>query len=144
MESDMSSMPESMAEKGTFGPRFVAYFIDAIIVGIITGLLWFVGRLLGGDSGVLLMLMQLLAVVIGVGYYVYFWGTSGATPGKKTMGLRVVSTDGQPMTMGKAFIRYIGYIISAIVFYLGFIWIAIDKDKQGWHDKIANTYVIKS
>lgn len=60
------------------------------------------------------------------------------------MGLRVVSTDGQPMTMGKAFIRYIGYIISAIVFYLGFIWIAIDKDKQGWHDKIANTYVIKS
>ena len=44
--------------------------------------------------------------------------------------------------MGQAILRYIGYIVSALALSIGFIWIAIDKRRQGWHDKIARTYVI--
>jgi uncharacterized RDD family membrane protein YckC len=47
------------------------------------------------------------------------------------------------MTFGLAFLRWVGYIISAVVLYLGFVWIAFDAKKQGWHDKIAGTVVIR-
>ena len=85
-----------------------------------------------------------LGLVIDLAYVVYFWTTSGATPGKMAMGLRVVSTDGSPLTVGKAVIRFVGYIVSFAVLLIGFIWIAFDANKQGWHDKIAGTYVIKT
>ena len=45
---------------------------------------------------------------------------------------------------GAAILRLIGYWISAIVFYIGYIWIFIDKRKRGWHDLIAGTVVIKA
>ncbi len=60
------------------------------------------------------------------------------------MGIKVVSVDGGPVSVGKAFVRWIGYFVSAIVFCLGFLWIIWDKEKQGWHDKIAGTYVVKT
>ena len=56
-------------------------------------------------------------------------------------GLQVVSAEGAPISFGIAFLRAVGYFVSGI-FYLGFIWIAFDKRKQGWHDKIAGTVVI--
>ncbi|HLA48407.1 MAG TPA: RDD family protein, partial [Nitrospinota bacterium] len=57
--------------------------------------------------------------------------------------LKVVPVADSMMTYKKAFIRYIGYIISEIPLFLGFLWIVFDKDKQGWHDKIAGTFVVK-
>jgi uncharacterized RDD family membrane protein YckC len=59
------------------------------------------------------------------------------------IGIKVVSTDGSPITIGKAVLRYIGYIVSSLIFCLGFLWVIWDADKQGWHDKIAGTYVVK-
>lgn len=133
----------STAEKGTFGPRLVAYIIDSIILFVVNFVLGFALRLLPGSGGGATMLSWALSLLVPLAYFVYFWSTTGATPGKKAMNLRVVAVDGSPITGGKAFVRYIGYIISAIVFFLGFIWIAIDQDRQGWHDKIAGTYVVK-
>jgi uncharacterized RDD family membrane protein YckC len=57
------------------------------------------------------------------------------------LGLRVVSVDGGPVTLWQAIRRVIGYLVSYIL-YLGYLWVLIDNHRQGWHDKIANTYVI--
>jgi uncharacterized RDD family membrane protein YckC len=85
----------------------------------------------------------LLLLIWSLGYLLFFWATSGRTPGKAILGLRIVRTDGGKLGLGKAIVRLIGYAISGIVIYLGFLWILWDKEKQGWHDKIAGTYVIK-
>lgn len=114
-----------------------------MILGIIGGVIGFVlGLFMPSES--VQAVSSLVGIVIGVAYFVYFWTTTGATPGKSAMNIRVVSTDGETISAGVAILRYIGYAISAVVLLLGFIWIAIDEDKQGWHDKIAGTYVIKS
>lgn len=81
--------------------------------------------------------------IISCFYFTYFYGSTGQSVGKKIMKIKVISATGDMITYRMAFIRYIGYIISEIPFFLGFLWIAFDKDKQGWHDKIAGTYVVK-
>ena len=129
-------------EKIGFVPRLVAYLIDVVILFVINIVLGLVLGAVLGDNGS--MLASLLSVVIGLGYYIYFWGTSGQTPGKSVMKIKVVPVDGSAMTMGKAVMRLIGYFVSGIVIYLGFIWILFDANKQGWHDKIAGTYVVKA
>jgi uncharacterized RDD family membrane protein YckC len=75
---------------------------------------------------------------------ILFWKYKSATPGKIMMGIAIVDagTGGQA-TMGRLVLRFFGYIVSMLPFFLGFIWIAFDKRKQGWHDKIADTLVVK-
>ena len=128
-------------EKVGFFPRFVAYIIDAIIVGVVVTIVSAVFGVLG-DAGA--AIGQLVGFVVGIAYYIYFWSSTGQTLGKKVMGLKIVTTDGGKLSMGGAFIRLVGYVISSVVLELGFIWILFDKDKQGWHDKIAKTYVVKA
>ena len=60
------------------------------------------------------------------------------------LGMRVIKEDGSSAGFGTMLIReWIGKLISAMIFSLGFIWILIDKDKQGWHDKLMSTYVVQ-
>lgn len=80
--------------------------------------------------------------VFFVGYFIFFWMLVGQTPGKMLMGLRVVSTNGRPLSFWQALKRFIGYWISMIPFFMGFYWILISDSRQGWHDKIARSYVI--
>ena len=62
----------------------------------------------------------------------------------RIFGLRVVrDRDGGPISVGQAILRLFGYWIDGLVFYLGYIWILIDKRKRGWHDLIAGTVVVK-
>lgn len=129
-------------EKVGFVPRLVAYIIDAIIVTVVVLIIGALFGMLGNDF--LALLGSLLSIVVAVGYFVYFWGTSGQTPGKSVMKIKVVSADGSAMTMGKAVMRLIGYFVSGLIVYLGFLWILFDANKQGWHDKIAGTYVVKA
>jgi uncharacterized RDD family membrane protein YckC len=131
-----------------FGRRLVAYLIDAAILWVIAFCLSF--GIMGlaasgggqeaasGDS----VALQCVSMLVAVAYFVIFWATSGQTPGKMAMGIKVIGADGTPVTWGQAILRYIGYIISGIVAALGFIWIAFDSKRQGWHDKIAKTYVV--
>ena len=77
-------------------------------------------------------------------YTILFWALYGATPGKMILGLRIV----QARTLGRvgllgSVLRYLAYSVSGIVLMLGFIWAAFDRRKQGWHDKIAGTVVIR-
>ncbi|PUA20382.1 RDD family protein [Glaciimonas sp. PCH181] len=73
-----------------------------------------------------------------------FWTTKHATPGKMAIGATIVDakTGGSP-SFKQHFIRYLGYFISTIPFCLGLIWVGIDKRKQGWHDKLAGTVVVR-
>ncbi len=136
-----------MGERADFGTRLVAYLIDAVILSVVDMIVWAIfGMGLGrirGIGGVFIFLGWLAIMVITWGYLIYFWTTTGQTIGKKVMKIRVVDTQGQPLTIGKAILRVIGYAVSGVVFYLGFLWILWDPEKQGWHDKIAGTYVVR-
>lgn len=69
---------------------------------------------------------------------------NGQTVGSRITGIRLVMEDGSKLTYGKAILREVVSNISFIVLFLGFFWIGWDKKKQGWHDKIAQTLVIKA
>jgi uncharacterized RDD family membrane protein YckC len=115
----------------------VAVIIDGIIVSIIGMFVQVGGAVfeLGLWSAVLAWLFQ-------VGYFVYYWASTGATPGKSMLNLRVVDKDYQIINEGRAILRYLGYMVSSLCFMLGYIWILFDGAGQGWHDKIAGTYVV--
>jgi uncharacterized RDD family membrane protein YckC len=65
------------------------------------------------------------------------------TFGKKIMGIKVVDENGNKMTLQHSVQRNISKMLSYFVVLLGFIWIMIDKNKQGWHDKMSRTFVVK-
>ena len=78
-------------------------------------------------------------------YAVAFWHFRSATPGKSALGLQVVDArSGTPPGLGQAIGRYLAYFVSALALGLGFIWIAFDSRKQGWHDKLAGTVVVRA
>ena len=79
-------------------------------------------------------------------YFMYFWSSygHGQTLGDRALSIRVVKTDGTELTLVDALIRYVGLIISCVALFIGVIWVAFDANKQGWHDKIAKTYVVKA
>ena len=129
-----------MGEKIGFLTRTLAFIVDAILLGVVNGLLTSV--LFGGDIG----RGQGLGTILGLAYYVYFWSSAGGgqTLGMKALGVRVVKTDGSALTVTGAIIRYIGLLIAFFCLLIGVIWVAFDANKQGWHDKIAGTYVVKA
>lgn len=86
---------------------------------------------------------NLLSLVVNIAYFVGFWLKRGQTPGKMLMNIKLVRVDASNLTFGVALLRYLGYIVSGAVLLIGFIWIAFDGQKQGFHDKIAETYVVK-
>jgi uncharacterized RDD family membrane protein YckC len=137
------AVPSSVATapKAGFWIRFVAIFIDGIIVGIVNSALAAILSLnTNGRGG--------LQTILGLVYLVYFWSNSspwpGQTIGSKLLNIRVIRTDGSDLSISQALIRYVGFFISFICLLIGLIWAAFDPNKQGWHDKIAGTYVVKS
>jgi uncharacterized RDD family membrane protein YckC len=86
---------------------------------------------------------DLFAFIIITLFYVGFWTWRGQTPGKMIVGIKIVRCDSSSINIGRAFLRVLGYLVSAFILYIGFIMIAGDGKKQGLHDKIADTIVIK-
>ena len=130
-----------------FGRRFVAMILDGLIVVFVS----FILALLIGmvdvffGKGVLPwnLIIVLIMLLFSVFYFTGKWvQTTGQTLGKLLMSIKIVSADGSPLTFGKMFLRYFGYIVSGVVASLGFVWVGIDKKRRGWHDMIAKTYVI--
>lgn len=87
-------------------------------------------------------MMSILAGIYLLAYQMFFMILVGQTPGKALMGLRVVRMDGKRPNAWHAFLRVIGYFISALPLYLGYFWVFIDDRRQAWQDKLAGTCVI--
>ena len=104
-----------------------AGFLDMILVGILSGL---VGR-------------GALGLLVTLAYFAGMWAWKGTTVGGVVLKLKVVRLDGQPITFQVALVRGLAGVFSVVVLFLGFLWIAWDKEKQGWHDKIAGTVVVR-
>jgi uncharacterized RDD family membrane protein YckC len=118
-----------------FWIRVAAALLDAILVGIVFGMLdgmlgWFIK--FGGS-------FPLWFAV----YNVVMWATKGTTIGGIICGLKVVRLDDRPLEWGVAVVRGLGAFLSLAVAGLGFIWVAFDDEKQSWHDKIAGTTIVK-
>ena len=149
-----------MADKryGGFWRRGFAFAIDQAILYLLSLILLAVGLLAqeaGGSTGRIFsvetvlvgveafaILHMLASFLTALAYFTWFHGLTGQTPGKMLFGLCVVQASGEPMTPGVAFLRTAGYLVSGLFFWLGFLWIAFDRRKQGWHDKIAATIVL--
>ena len=87
----------------------------------------------------------MLGYVVPIVATIWFWLRFLGTPGKMALKLRVVDArTGNKLSVGQAIGRYFAYILSILPFGLGFIWIGIDSRKQGWHDKLAGTVVIRT
>ncbi|MCG9681274.1 RDD family protein [Vibrio sp. Isolate23] len=130
-----------------FWIRLAASIIDTILLLLlITPLMhWVYGELywssddflLGGWDLVLNWVCPLIATVA-------FWVYRSATPGKMALKLEVLDEEtGHRLTLSKSLLRYLAYYVSAIPLCLGFIWIAFHGKKQGWHDLIAKTVVVR-
>ena len=87
--------------------------------------------------------LQLFLALVGLAYDVLFVGALGATPGKLALRLRIVRPDGGRVTYGRAFGRYFGKLVSAIILGIGFVMAAFDEEKRALHDRICDTRVIR-
>ena len=119
--------------------RFAAFLIDsAVHIAVLSLILWFSNLI------PFVWTLGIGSLVALFGYYPFFWATSGQTPGKMILGLKVVRADGSKLRMGHAVARVVGYWISSWFLFLGFLWTIIDRKRQGWHDKFADTQVIRA
>ena len=137
-----------------FWIRFASYLIDVIPIGIIGGILnvstgtgyscrFDSSNAYSCNAGTGYIGTWVGFLILGV-YWVLTWSLLGASLGQKALGMRVVNAiNGERIDIVKAVLRYVGFVISAIPFALGLIWAGFDPRKQGWHDKIAGTYVVR-
>ena len=142
--------PELLSKAG-FWIRVVATVLDSfllcivqfVLTLIITLVIGFMGIAAGEDPAVNLIIW-LFGTTISLGYAVFFIGYCGQTPGKMALRIKVVCTDGSQLTYGRAAKREVlGKFVSSILLGIGYLMVAFDHQKQGLHDKIADTYVIK-
>jgi uncharacterized RDD family membrane protein YckC len=137
-------------EYAGFWIRVWASLIDTALLMLVTMPL--LGLLYGWNSGfdmhsgstfrptefIVSWVLPAIAVIV-------FWRYRSATPGKMVIHARIVdATTGGPPSLGQLIGRYLGYFVSTFPFFLGLIWVGIDRRKQGWHDKLAGTVVLRS
>lgn len=75
---------------------------------------------------------------------ILFWTTKQATPGKMAIAAQIVDAQtGNKATTGQLIGRYAAYFIAIIPLFLGIFWVGLDSRKQGWHDKLSGTVVVR-
>jgi len=129
------------------GSRAVAFIIDLIIlIGITVIVLGFgisvVDISFDASSNMSELIWSFFGLfLLSSTYFIFLHGAGGKTIGKMICGIKVIKDDGESIGLWKAFVRWIGYFISSIL-YIGFVWAIFDSKSQAWHDKIAGTYVV--
>jgi uncharacterized RDD family membrane protein YckC len=157
MAQDASSSV-SLAHAG-FISRAIAFVTDLVVMSValllvialtqaMLGFFTFYG-VFGHTSGIASLahsaasvVIALGGVVIAIGYPIASWVLFGQTLGKALTGIRVVRMDNTRLTIGHALLRYVGYWLSAIPLFLGFLWVLGDPERRAWHDKLAGTCVV--
>jgi uncharacterized RDD family membrane protein YckC len=138
--------PEELEYVG-FWPRVGAALIDTLLLGVITWPLltafygesyWTSNRLILGPMDFLLSwVFPAVAVIL-------FWVAKQATPGKMAVSAKIVdAATGNAASTGQLIGRYFSYFLALLPFAIGIIWVAFDGRKQGWHDKLAGTVVVR-
>ncbi len=136
--SEEATVMENIAGRGV---RFAAFIVDGVALGAFWGVLHAIGivELGSGDAPV-----DIIQPVLSVVYFVVLTVGFGQTIGKMALGIKVVDADGDTPPMGAVLMREtVGKAVSAMVIMVGFIAILLDGKRQGWHDKIAGTFVVK-
>lgn len=142
--------PHTRMRLADSGVRLVAYIIDTIILSIIGLIFGVMIGLVFASPSISSSLVDNVSLVGGLAvnaaYNVYFLtANNGQTPGKSAVRIRVVKKDGSQLSASDAFLRnVIGYFFSAFILLIGFVWILIDQERQGFHDKLAGTLVIRA
>jgi uncharacterized RDD family membrane protein YckC len=126
-----------------FWQRLAAFLIDWMVVFVVYGpivITAFGTEYFSLDVPRYWDLVTGLAIVVAT---LLFWRYQGATPGKMAIAAKIVDAEtGEPPSTARLVVRLLAYVVSALPLFLGFLWIAFDRRKQGWHDKIAGTVVI--
>jgi uncharacterized RDD family membrane protein YckC len=128
-----------------FWIRFLAYFIDSILMGIVNIVILYavvgIDTLADPEEGALMS--NALTILIPLLYFTLMQSSSKqATLGKMAVGIKVVNADGETISFLQAIGRYLSKIPSALILLGGFIWAGFDSKKQALHDKMAGTYVL--
>ena len=140
-------MVEEELEYVGFWPRVGAALIDSLLIVCVTMPLltaiygrqyWLSESLIHGPADLLInWVLPAAAIVV-------FWIYRQATPGKMAISARIVDAKtGAKPTTGQLVVRYLGYYVAMIPLFAGIIWVAFDARKQGWHDKLAGTVVVR-
>jgi len=133
------------------GSRITAFIIDLVLIFGIATLTLGVGLFFTGAGfsvsperfmNVLIPIYFIL-LFLGSTYFVFLEGFAGKTVGKMIVGIKIIRDDGESMRLWEAFVRWLGYFVSAFFIFIGFIWAIFDSKSQAWHDKFAGTYVVK-
>lgn len=115
--------------------RFFSYLLDSFIIFLVGFILTYVPFVKSYS------VFRLIMVLFCSLYFIYFFG-KGATPGMNILELKLIKEDGSKPGYLTGLLRYLGLLISIFVFLLGVLWIFKDKNNQGWHDRLARTYVV--
>ena len=139
-------MEQSEIRFAGFWVRTAAHVIDAILLLVI--LMAIVWWMYAGELRELgtVQITPLAHVGFNLGPVIailLFWEFRSATPGKMMLGLRIADAETleRPSTM-QLIVRFFAYLVSMVPLFIGFLWVAFDPRKQGWHDKIARTLVV--
>ena len=141
--------PGAATGYGGFWLRVVAYVIDVILLGVVSSVVGMVvgtGAMMSGTdpANPAYWGTQGISFVIGLLYFALLESSErGATLGKMAVGLRVVTDQGQRLSLANAIGRYLAKIVSAIILGIGFLMVAFTERKRGLHDMIAGTLVVK-
>lgn len=134
------------------GKRFVAFVLDMLITYIVfyevLGLFRVVSMInVTGIVSVLILLLSIaipLLILIAYIIWVHRHYSRGTTPCKHYLGMYVIRQNGERAGFWTMLIReWIGKLVSGLFYFIGFLWILLDKERQGWHDKMARTYVVE-
>ena len=141
---------------GGFFRRALAFLVDVAMIVLlvsIMGSLSYIGYKVGlsaygrsinlQNSTPLFVFLTFAWVGLATVYFVVFHGMEGKTIGKWLLGLRVVGAERRGITYRQAFLRSLGTVVSVAPLGLGFLWIIWSREKRGWHDFLARTWVIR-
>lgn len=134
----------SKYEYAGFWIRLAASIIDNIIIMVA---LVPIGMLMGWNSmysSDMTSAVDWIWQILIAAFCIFCWVKFAGTPAKRLLRLKVLDEKtGENITVVQGIIRYIGYFPSILVLFIGLIWVAFDSKKQGWHDKMAKTVVVR-
>jgi uncharacterized RDD family membrane protein YckC len=146
----VAETPASATENAGLATRVLAFAADALVIDVVA---WLVGGIVAvavsafglSDRGQSLLLAggAVLAGLWAAGYFVFFWSTTGQTPGDRVMRIRVRDArEDRPLTLGRAVVRLVGAVLSALPLFLGYVMILFDPRRRGLLDHMAHSVMV--